>query len=423
MSKRPRIIAITGTKGKTTVSRVLNHIYVNSGKTILLVDTDGHYVQGKQKSTLMDSMNLYGLVPTICPGRYLFELKNKSDAIAILEISVGSSGAPGIGYSEHDIGAFLNVYEDHIGRRILTKAQLAKEKAYYIFQRIKPGGAAVFNADDRLVCKNLNIIPSDRDINFLPVGLEFKYFDYKKLLKSGGRAITRQGDYIGIQSKKGFKKIINIKKIPWTFNGFFQPSIYNLMFVAAILYAGNQMNGIRREQIKLMHKYSFTAEGGRLMMLENQQKNLKAILDFAHEKISISQIAKLAKRVAGEKGKTLGVVRLAPDRHDEALMDTGKYIANSFDIIIVYDKIDGIKRKFYRNIKKNIYRKKGEVSGIVFNEIRKWQTGKRKCYRRILEKDAVKLAFAKAGKGDVIVHIVNDDHKKSAKIVKKYLYK
>lgn len=119
--KKPPIIAIGGTKGKTTIARLLSHLYTKSGHHTLLVDTDGHYVNGKMKGSLNDSMELYGLVPTNCPGRFLHKLKNKPNPIAILETAYNCY-LYGLGYSQHKYAIFTNVLKDHIGFHIKNRS-------------------------------------------------------------------------------------------------------------------------------------------------------------------------------------------------------------------------------------------------------------------------------------------------------------
>ncbi len=52
--KKLPIIAIGGTKGKTTIARLLSYLYTKNGRYTLLVDTDGHYVNNKIRSTTQD---------------------------------------------------------------------------------------------------------------------------------------------------------------------------------------------------------------------------------------------------------------------------------------------------------------------------------------------------------------------------------
>jgi len=97
-----KIISITGTKGKTTVTRALSEIIYKSGENVLRVDTDGHYINEKRKSTLEDSKKLFMLVPTVCPGKYLLDVKKYfPDFTAVFETAIGSSGSAGLGYGLH----------------------------------------------------------------------------------------------------------------------------------------------------------------------------------------------------------------------------------------------------------------------------------------------------------------------------------
>jgi cyanophycin synthetase len=417
--KKPPIIAIGGTKGKTTIARLLSYVYTKAGRTTLLVDTDGHYLNGKLRSTAQNSLELYGLVPTNCPGRFLFELKNKPKPIAILETAV-SCYRLGLGYSQHKYVIFTNLLEDHIGLRIKNRKDLAKKKAEYLFGSITPKGTIIFNADDKYITSNLDAIPENYTSTLIPVGLTFKHFDIKKHLKEGGKTITIKDHYVAIKTKKSTVNVIDTRDVYWTFDGHFKPSLYNLMFTIATLYAENKLKKPDKQTIKNIKKYKLHKSGGRLTLLKNKKKNLKVLVDFAHEKYSLKEVAKLAKKLS--TNKTIGIIRFAPERTEKLLQKTGKFIANEFDIIIIYDKLDNT-RKEYNSVRFNIHRKKGDTSKIVYDAVEKEQTNDRQVHQIISEEDAIKYAFSIAKKGDCLVHIVNDDHEQSIAYIKKYLDK
>jgi len=417
---RPYIIAITGTKGKTTVARLLSHVLAQSGHTTLRVDTDGHYVNEKQRSSAADSRSLYGLLPATSPGRYLYELKGKPNAIAVLEVSFSSSGTAGLGYLSHDVGIFTNVYQDHIGRGIKSRAELATRKARLVFGRLRPGGTAIFNADDVLATKGLSEVPSELAVTYLPIGLMFSAFDITKHLAAGGKAITKRGHEIGILSARSFKPLLAIEDIPWTFGGFYEPSVYALLCAIAALLAANNHRSVPPVQLAVLKKYRLPENGGRLTMLENES-GVRALLDFAHEKKSLRQVARLARRLS--RGSTIGVIRLNPDRTDKLIQETGRYIANDFDAIIVYDKIDNIRRAGLIVQRWNLTRRPGETAELLFRSIKDKQKSGHSVQKIIQEEKAVAAACAKARSGDVIVHIVNDDHETSLNFVKHHLAK
>ncbi|HCY21115.1 TPA: hypothetical protein DIC40_04660 [Patescibacteria group bacterium] len=73
-------------------------------------------------------------------------------------------------------------------------------------------------------------------------------------------------------------------------------------------------------------------------MILLEQNGRKIILDYAHEKQSLSAVLKLANTL--KTGKSIGVVRLSPEREDKIYHNIGKSIASLADEFIVYDKID-----------------------------------------------------------------------------------
>jgi UDP-N-acetylmuramyl tripeptide synthase len=193
------------------------------------------------------------------------------------------------------------------------------------------------------------------------------------------------------------------------------------MFAIAVMVAEKKLKGLNKDEIKLIKKYRTEETGGRLTLFTNKKRDVSVIADYAHEKFSLRDIGLLANKMA--QGKSIGVIRLAPDRDDKTLRETGKFIANIFDVIVVYDKIDGVRRKKFENKKIDLIRKPGEVASIVYQAIKKAQVGDRKVFKQVIENRAVELALSIAEAGDVVVHIVNNDHKKSIEYIKKYLFK
>ena len=413
-----KIIAITGTKGKTTIARALSHIISKQGEKTLRVDTDGYYINEKQLGTLSESVRLFGLVPTVCPGKYLIAMKKFfPDFTAILEESLGCSRQPGLGYAKHDIGIFSNVLEDHLGatKRLKKRSDIAKAKRF-IFTAIEKNGTLVFNADDKYVCSQLKHIPESAMATLLPIGFKFNFFDLKKHLLAGGQAITIEDNHIMIKTKTGTRKIIDPAEIAWTFGGAFQPSLYNLMFVLGGLLAYTN-NKITQEHLSELRKYKLSQFGGRLTILENKKTKVKILVDFAHEKYSLLEIGRLARKLAS--GKTTGIVRLAPDRTNKMIFETGQFIANGFDNFIVYDKIDGIEKKIYKGQGQIPTRNIGDISRIFLDGIlSKKRTGEAR--QIIIEEDAIKNAASLAHAGDVVVVICGKDHKKTINHVRKY---
>lgn len=411
-------ITITGTKGKTTVTYAVASVLQALGNNVLRVDTTGHYVNGRQRSTLTDASRIWGLVPSVAPGRYLWEfLANpelERNGVAVMESSLGSSGLPGMGYRVHDVGVFLNVYEDHLGssERLKTKAGIAEAKKF-VFERLERNGWVVCNADDKLVVSKLKVVPDHLNISIMACGLDFSHFDLKKHLEAGSQAMTvKQGKVVLLQSKAE-KELFDVNKIPWTFNGHYQPSLRNLLMAAAAVYAyyggkwpakaGRIFEGLRLDKF-----------GGRLTLLR-AANGATVIADYAHEKVSLIEIAKMARTLAGPDGKLIGVVRLAIDRTDKLLQETGSAIAGHYDQFVVYDKIDGHLRQPRQLRSKYFTEQIGYVSDILARAIN--EAGGQ-AERIVREDQAARRAAQLAGPNDVVVYIVNDDIKRSIDFIK-----
>ncbi len=405
------IISTTGTKGKTTTVAIIADVLQRLEKNVLKVDTTGHFLNGERQSTLDESRALWQLVPSVCPGRYLWEFHahpEMTDTVAILECSVGCSGGAGLGYRAHDVGIFLNVFEDHMGSsaRLQTKEDIAFHKSF-IFRRIKNDGYAVFNADDPLVVSQLDKIKA-AGVSLIPVGIEFTHFDVKAHLAAGGTAITYRGSSIVILHADQETVAADVTNIPWAFQGKYLPSVYNLMHAVGGIfgYYKGELPANFRETIEAVRLDPY---GGRLTVFR-AANGATIIADYAHEKVSLQTIAELAKTMKQPNGKIIGVVRLAYDRSDSLIRETGKVIAENYDTVVVYDKIDG-HFKHPKQIRSTLFKQEvGYTSSVLAEGIEKYNGN---VERIIREDQAIERAAEIATAEDIVVIIVNDDIKRS----------
>jgi cyanophycin synthetase len=137
---RPRVpvVAVTGTNGKTTTSRMVAHIARTHGLHVGWSSTDGIYVDGE----LVEPGDYSG------PSGAGRVLAHPQVQLAVTETARGGILLKGIGVTHNDVSVFTNVSADHLGLHgIDTVDQLAEVKA--VVSRItKATGWAVLNADD-----------------------------------------------------------------------------------------------------------------------------------------------------------------------------------------------------------------------------------------------------------------------------------
>jgi cyanophycin synthetase len=419
MNNVPKI-AITGTKGKTTVTHVIADVLRRLDYDVLKVDTTGHSVNDEKRSTLEDSRNIWNLVPSVCPGRYLYEFKTdpvlmqSQHPVAVLECSLGCSGSAGLGYRQHEVGVFLNVMEDHIGSsdRLNTATDIAEAKNF-IYRRIKQNGYVVFNADDELVVSQLSTIPEIRNAKLLPCGIEFSHFDLSKHLASGDVALTVKDKKVVLLQNDKEVELFDLKTIPWTFGATYKPSMVNLLHAAAALYG--HFDGKLPQNFKtIMEATRLDPDGGRLTLFKAKSGAL-VLADYAHEKQSLREVARLGRSLVKNGGTLTAVVRLAYDRTPELIQETGRFIANDFDSFYVYDKVDGYWLKAEELPGRRFQKIEGHVSSLLSKAIAETNPNVKRIIR---EDEAIAGAAKNAKPNDVVVVIVNDDIDRSLGFIK-----
>ena len=411
----PRVVAVTGTKGKTTVAFLIDQIMLSLKRNTIRVDTTGHFVNNERKSTLDESKELWHLVPTVCPGRFLWELKNftpeeRGNTVAVLECSLGCSRLSGIGYKGHDVGIWTNVMKDHLGTndRLQTREDIADAKDF-IFQYLAFDGYAVFNACDNLVCSKLNLIPTEATKIPCIFDKENICINLEEHLAAGGVAFSIDGAKIYKHTSAGAELVYDAINLPWVFRGHFKPSMINLCLAVAGVY-GTLYGQLPENLTEILDGLRLDHYGGRLTTL-NAKNGAMVIADYAHEKESLVSVGELAKTIANERGgKTVGIVRLAFDRTDELIDETGQAVGEAFDSLVVYDKIDG----YWRKPKEMHYGKfqqvVGRISGLLTEAIKKTNPNVTTFLR---EDEALEYAAKNVGPNDVVIFIVNDDIRRS----------
>lgn len=419
MSHTPSIITVTGTKGKTTVVSVVAEVLKNVNFNVVHVTTNGHYVNGVQKSTLDDSKNIWGLkTPTLLPGRYLCEFtdSNIPDArgdAAVLEATFACSRR-GLGYYRHDVGVLLNVFDDHIDPegQVKNRSELALAKSF-VFSKVKEHGAVVFNADDENVCGVLGEVAYD-SVQLLPCGFDFTHFDIREHLGRKGEAITvRDGKLVLLQGHDTIE-VLNVADVEWTYGGDYEPSVWNLMHSFGALY-GVLRDALTIEEIAgTLGATHMEQDNGRLVVLHSPS-NVTIVADYAHEKQSLEALACLGRKFVASGRELIGVVRLSHERPDDVIQSNAEDMGELFDRLVVYDKIDGYWRHAEKTKIKRYEQTEGRISQLVYDAARR----RNNQVERIVREDyAIARSAELAQPGDVVVVIVNDNARRSIKHIK-----
>ena len=314
------IVAITGTNGKTTTTRLTAHIYRQTGKVVGFTATDGIYIQ----EYLVEQGDNTG------PYSAGAILKDPTVEVAVLETARGGILRSGLAFDRCDIGVVLNVAADHLGiGGIDTIEQMAKVKGV-IAETVKPDGHAILNADDPLVAAM-----ADR------VKCKVAYFSMNpdnpiiiEHARRNGLAAVYENGYLSILEGKWTLRIEKAVNIPVTMGGMAPFMIANALAGCLAAFA----QGVDIEQIRQgVRTFQMSAEQtpGRMNLFEVD--DYQVLIDYAHNPHGFKAVGSFVRNWQGEK---IGVVGGPGDRRDEDLILMGEISAQTFDRIIIKEDSD-----------------------------------------------------------------------------------
>ena len=134
-------MSISGTNGKSTVTRLITHVLLLAGRRVGTTTSDGVLVDER----MVDPGDWTG------PGGAHQILARRDLDVAVLETARGGIVLRGVGYESNEASVLTNVSSDHLDLQgIHTLPELAEVKST-ICRITVPDGWVVLNADDPLV--------------------------------------------------------------------------------------------------------------------------------------------------------------------------------------------------------------------------------------------------------------------------------
>jgi cyanophycin synthetase len=310
------IIAISGTNGKTTTTRLIAHIAKMNGYRVGYTTSDGVYIQNR----LLMTGDCTG------PASAEFVLKDPTVNLAVLESARGGLLRAGLGFKKCDIGIVTNVASDHLGLKgIHTIEQLAKVKGV-IPETVLPDGYAILNADDDLVYEMRRTV----DCNVALFSMDENNPRIKALQRIGGITAVYENEFVTICRGEWKMRIMKVENIPLTYGGKAKFMIQNVL--PAILAANIQ--GISIEDMKAglgTFIPSASQTPGRLNLFEFE--NFSILLDYAHNPAGMRALQKFIDEL--EATVKVGIIAGIGDRRVEDNNEMGSIAAEMFDEIII----------------------------------------------------------------------------------------
>ncbi|WND79635.1 cyanophycin synthetase [Lysobacter capsici] len=313
---RVPIAAITGTNGKTTTARMLAHITKMGGYTPGLTTTDGVYIDGQR--TVEGDMT--------GPVSARMVLSDPHVDMAVLETARGGLLRAGMGVSEVNVGAVLNIQSDHLGLKgIDTLEQLAEIKRVVVEVATD---CAVLNADDPHVLK-MSAYTDAKVICY--VTMNPSHALVREHIRAGGRACALEaginGHMITLYDKGSHIPLLWTHLIPATMEGRALHNVQNAMVAAAMAFSlGIKLDAIRHG-LRTFDTTFFQAPGR--MNVYNEHP-FKVVMDYGHNAHAVGVMSDLAQRL-DLPGRRIVVLAGPGDRRDEDLHAIAEAVAGRFD--------------------------------------------------------------------------------------------
>jgi cyanophycin synthetase len=309
------IVSISGTNGKSTVTRLITHILLRAGRRVGTTTSDGVLIDDR----MIEPGDWTG------PGGARQILARRDIDVAVLETARGGIVLRGVGYESNDASILTNVSSDHLDLQgIHTLPELAEVKST-ICRITKSDGWVVLNADDALVAAVARRVKANVALFTLEGDGSSTVARHRR---RDGRAYLEKRGVIVEANGARETRIVETAAIPITIGGLARHNVANALAAAG----GARGLGATIEQVRdgLIH-FAPSAESspGRLNLFRLGSRVV--IIDFAHNEAGIRAVLDVAEGIAGGAAGRAApitvIIGTAGDRPDDTLRGIGKIAA------------------------------------------------------------------------------------------------
>ncbi len=365
------VVAVTGTNGKTTTTRLIAHLFATAGKRVGYTTTDGVYLHGQ----LVQKGDCTG------PASAQMVLRDPSVDFAVLECARGGLLRSGLGFDRCDVGIVTNVAEDHLGLDgIHSLEQMSRVKAT-VAESVSRNGYAVLNADNEWT------YAMGRNVRSKVALFSLDHQNPRVLLHcaaDGLAAVVEDGEvvlYDGLHKMS----VLPVAQIPLTFGGTAACMTENVLpAVIAGYVRGLSLEVIRQGLLSFVPSPQMTP--GRFNVF--QFSRFRFVIDYAHNPAGMMALGTFI--VQQPATRKVGIIAGIGDRKEEDTVQIGRLAGQIFDEIII--RLDEDLR--------------GKTADAIVNLLKRGldQAGKGKLLKVIpCETEAIRYAIAQATDGAVIV--------------------
>lgn len=369
------IISITGTNGKTTVTRMIGHVLGKADLCVGMTTTDGIYIGGER---VVEG-------DTTGPQSAQVVLSDPAVEAAVLETARGGILRRGLGYDWSDIGVLTNISDDHVGQDGIQSVEDVLFIKSLVAERVKESGTLILNADDEHLAK---LMESHR-VNKIPKKVVYFAIDennplIRSHLQGGGTAYFAKNKALIESVGETQRTIAETSRLPIVMNGAADFQVSNLLATIAACRAF----GIDQDVLlKSLSKFSSWANNpGRANLYRLNGGHV--MVDYGHNTDAFHAICRMTSTWTNRR--VTGIITIPGDRDDAIIDRAARAAAKGFNKVIVREDHD------LRG------RKPGDVASIVCRAIREVSPAM-ECEVVLDEIEALRRAVSQMSKDEVIV--------------------
>ena len=315
------VIAITGTNGKTTVTRLVGHMYDTARWTVGLTCTDGVYI-GREQIMHGDSSG---------PKSALAVLLHPHVEVAVLETARGGILREGLAFDRCLVGVVTNVASDHLGMSgINTLDQLAKVKQVVV-EAVAKDGAAVLNAQDPLVAQ-MAAAARGRVVYY---ALSAQHPVMAAHLAEGEAGVYIEDGMIVAADGKQVMELIDLERVEFTLGGKIEFQVMNALAATAAAWAAG-LNPAMIARALTTFTTDEVSVPGRFNRMDYQ--GIELILDYGHNPAALAALGQAIHAL--EPRRTVMAITLPGDRRDEDMDESLTATLSYTDEYVLYEPMD-----------------------------------------------------------------------------------
>jgi len=322
ITPRIPVVAVTGTNGKTSTSRLVAHLARTAGHFVGWSNTDGIYVDG----VLVEAGDYSG------PSGAGRVLEDDRVDFAVTETARGGILLKGIGVTRNDVSVVTNVSADHLGLHgIDTLDQLAEVKS--VVPRItRRSGWAVLNGDDPRVFA-MRQVSRARTWVFTR---DPRSPSIREVLDHGGRATTVvDGSIVVLDRGASPDVLLPVADVPLTLAGLSRFNVENALAAAS---AGLASGLPRQAVVDGLQSFLPDVEHNPGRMNIFTVEGVTVVMDLAHNEAGLEALIEVLRGVCAPGGRTFLGLGAVGDRQDELLVKLGELAARDVDVVVIGHK-------------------------------------------------------------------------------------